>query len=289
MKIGFEIGGGIVASWRADASDIPGFRRLEMLRRSTRMPEMVDDGTALCRVVKDVDMAKSIPLSSHVMRIEFADDLGSSLCAFRDPSLYSKYPENMLWRGVRKMLFAGLVPCMLRHECFMMHGALMERNGKAVVLSGPSGIGKSTTARRMSEHFRILADDCLLLYRDGEGWAARPLPTWSVYLFSKTELVPCDISSVYPVSHLLILGRGEDKYTPLAPETALVGMATAFTDMVQWHLSNFPDELCRKLRDAALDAAAAVVRGIPCGALQLTLDSDVFRVLPEEVAPGVDV
>lgn len=286
MKIGFAIGPGVTVSWRADADDIPGFRRLEMLRRCTGMAELEDDGTASCRVVVNVDKTESICLRNHLMRIEFSDGMSSVSCAFRDPGPTVEHPDDVVWRGVRKLLFAGLIPHMLRRECHMMHGALLENGGRAVVVSGPSGIGKSTTAQRMSGRFRILADDCLLLCRSGNGWMARPLPTWSVYLFAKPSLAVCDSRMAYPVSRLLILGRSAAKYTPLPPEKALLGVAPAFTDMIQWYKNRLPEPLCRALRDAALDAAAEAARSIPCGALQLTLDCDIFGLLPLDMPEG---
>ena len=285
MKIGFELSPGRSVSWRADAADVPGFRRLELLRRCTGMAELADDGEALCRIVPTVDKSGSFYLRNHLMRIEPADELASLCCAFRDPRPEDRNPDDIIWRGVRKLLFAGLLPGILRRECFMMHGALLENGGRAVVISGPSGIGKSTTAQRMSGHFRILADDCLLLCRDGERWMARPLPTWSAYFCGKPLLAVCDVREAYPVSHLLVLGRGAAKYTPLSRMTAMIGIAPAFTDMMQWHSDSLPEEMRRELSDAALDAASEAVRSIPCGALQLTLECDIFRLL-SEAAPA---
>ena len=132
MKIGFDIGFGKSVSWRADASDIPGFERLKMLRRSSGMDELPDDGLASCRIVPNVDMKRSFALRNHLMRLEFSEDFQDLRCAFRDTDAPGGV-ERLRWLGVRKLLFSGLVPFMLRRECFMMHGALLERGGREIL------------------------------------------------------------------------------------------------------------------------------------------------------------
>ena len=285
MKIALEFGAGEV-SWRAEDDDAAGVLRLGMLKSSVGMDEVPDDGTATCRIVPDSALARArgIGIARHGMRIDFARVAeGGAEAVFSDDGAAGEDLEVVRWRGVRKLLFLGLVPRMLARECSMVHGALMERNGRGVLLCGPSGIGKSTTARRMAdEGFDVHADDCFLLRRDGNGkYWARPLPTWSIYLFGKEALVECDARREFPISRLFILGRCEERYTPLEPRMALLGCANAFTDMVKWHVFRYPDELAAALTERALEAAERVTSELPCGALQLTLDCNISRLLPE--------
>ena len=285
MKIGLKLGDGEV-SWRAEDADAAGVLRLGMLKSSVGMDELPDDGAATCRIVP-VDAfsaARSVGIPRHGMRIDFtrAADSGAE-AAFSDDTVPEEDLEVTRWRGVRKLLFLGLVPRMLKGEIYMVHGALMSKNGRCVLLCGPSGIGKSTTAGRMkAEGFEVLADDCFLLRRDGSGrYWARPLPTWSIYLFGKEALAECDARREFPVFRLFILGRREERYIPLEPKMALLGCANAFTDMVKWHTFRYPDDLASALIERALSAAERLTAELPCGALQLTLDCEISRLLPE--------
>ncbi len=249
------------------------------------MDELADDGTAACRIVPGdhFGIGRGVGIPRHGMRIDFTRAESLPETSFFDGAVSEKELEVTRWRGVRKLLFLGFVPRMLKGVCSMVHGALMERNGRAVLICGPSGIGKSTTAVRMAaEGFKVLADDCFLLRRgeNGDYWA-RPLPTWSVYLFGKEALAECDARREFPVSHLFVLGRSEERYTPLEPRMALLGCANAFTDMVQWHTFRYPAELAAALIDRALAAAEKLTSELPCGALQLTLDCNISRLLPE--------
>lgn len=281
MKTGLKLNFAEV-SWRADDADAAGAARLAMLRDSVGMDTLPDDGAATCRIVAGDEMKAPVGIPRHGMRMDLSElESGVVYAAFGDDCPPEALTETR-WRGVRKLLYLGLVPAMLRGDCMMVHGALLERDGRALMLCGPSGMGKSTTSQRMNGRFRILADDCFLLCRDGDGWLAHPLPTWSVYLFGKAAIVECDARLSFPVSRLLILGRQQARYTPLDPRQALLGCANAFTDMVKWHTLRYPEPLCSALTARALATAEKLVETLPCGALQLTLDCDVFRVLPED-------
>ena len=284
MKIGLKFGDAEV-SWRAEDADAAGMLRLEMLKSSVGMDGFPDDGTASCRIVpRERFGGRGVGIARHAMRIDFTDAAARGAeAAFDDDAVPEAELDVTRWRGVRKLLFLGLVPRMLSRECSMVHGALMERDGRGMLLCGPSGIGKSTTARRMAdEGFSVLADDCFLLRRDacGRDWA-RPLLMWSAYLFGKETLVECDARREFPVSRLFILGRREERFTALEPQMALLGCANAFTDMVKWHTFRFPGELAAALIDRALAAAETLTCELPCGALQLTLDCNISRLLPE--------
>ena len=68
----------------------------------------------------------------------------------------------------------------LRMGGFPVHAALVERNGRGVLLAGRGGIGKSTCCRRLPLPWSVLADDLALVIRDGIGnYRAHALPTWS--------------------------------------------------------------------------------------------------------------
>lgn len=61
------------------------------------------------------------------------------------------------------------------------HGGLIEYQGQGILLSGPSGTGKSTCCRRIPSPWQALSDDeCLISWHD-QHYQVQPLPTWSAF------------------------------------------------------------------------------------------------------------
>ena len=281
MKYGFELSPGVAVSWRADSGDGCVDAHMKMLSESVGMDELPDDGCASCRILADnhIPSPPDEVIGFQRMKIRFEPERGVNDVTLRD---FDETPEELAhsrWCNVRRMAFQGFVPHILRRECFVVHGALLESPEGALILCGPSGIGKSTTSLRLAKFMTILADDCFCLYRRAGAWYARGLPTWSSYLFGKARLARCEARHETAVSQLLIIGRSADKYTALPPGEAMLGVANSFTDMVKWHVERFPEKLRSPLLAAAVDGASELSRTLRAGALQLTLDSDVRRLL----------
>lgn len=69
-----------------------------------------------------------------------------------------------------------------------IHGALIERDDKGVLLAAPGGTGKSTCCRRIPSEWHVLGDDEALVIPDENGnYIAHPFPTWSEYYWKRSE------------------------------------------------------------------------------------------------------
>ena len=283
MKYGFELFPNVTVSWRSDPGDRCVAAHMKMLHDSVGMDELADDGEASCRILAD-DHIPSPPdevIGYPRMKIRFEPENGVNDITVRDIDETPEERRKSRWYNVRRIVFQGLVPHMLRRECHIVHGALLESPQGALLLCGPSGIGKSTTSLRLAALMTILADDCFCLYRRDGAWYARPLPTWSSYLFGKARLVRCEARHEAKAARLLIIGRSAEKVTKLPPGEAMLGVANSFTDMVKWHMNRYPEKLRSQLFAAAVDGASELARTLPAEAFQLTLDCDVRRLLPE--------
>jgi SynChlorMet cassette protein ScmC len=91
---------------------------------------------------------------------------------------------------------------------FPLHAALVERDGRGVLIAGRSGAGKSTACRRLPRPWRVLCDDTCLVVQSGSGFRVHPLPTWSV--FHDGAVGQCwEISRSVPVHAVFFLEQSE--------------------------------------------------------------------------------
>jgi len=104
-----------------------------------------------------------------------------------------------------------------------VHAALMEYEGRGVLLVAKGGTGKSTCCRRIPDHWRAWCDDEVLVVKNGSGdYLAHPFPTWSHFLGGGRRKTWFSERTV-PLTAMFYLERGdEDDVTSLpAPEAAL--------------------------------------------------------------------
>ncbi len=121
----------------------------------------------------------------------------------------------------------------LDHGGLPVHAALVERDGRGILLAGRSGIGKSTCCRRLPLPWRGLADDLALVIRDSSGrYRAHPLPTWSAVRsgFEGTW----DVSRSVPLEAVFFLDQsGSDEVVPVGRGAAAVGCSQSANEVLR--------------------------------------------------------
>lgn len=155
---------------------------------------------------------------------------------------------------------------------FLIHGALGEKDGLGVLLTGPSGAGKTTAADRMGGHWQALSDDATLLVPDGEGsWWAHPWPTWS-------RLFEGHASDTWPVAEgirltgIYLLSRNPDVQTTRLDFQPAAMMLLDRVYECSWDLikGRHRDE-ARRVHVRFFNSACDLAAAIPCRPLHVTL------------------
>lgn len=152
-------------------------------------------------------------------RSRIVGDLTAKVCYFtpkdhrflQDP-VYCVF----VWHG---MVLAAASAALLRGEnVLLIHGAMLEQNGEALLLCGESGVGKSTTSCRWRQiGNRAVADDMILLEFSGGDILAHRLPTWSACREGGVAGKSYPFAPALRVKNILALGRSDDheKISPL--------------------------------------------------------------------------
>ena len=162
----------------------------------------------------------------------------------------------------------GMETLLLRHQGLLLHASLIKYKDRALVFSGPSGVGKSTQADLWRTHLgaAILNGDRAALRRTGEGWTAYGCP------YAGTSGIYCNDSA--PLHAIVVLRQGRrndlrplsaaEAFRYLYPELAVhhwdAAFVTAATDLCADLVTRVPVYLLECLPDR--DAALLVQKGL---------------------------
>lgn len=122
---------------------------------------------------------------------------------------------NVAFEALSDLIF----PCMLKRKVLTFHGVIMEYEGKGIILSAASGVGKTTHARlwRDCKNALIINGDRAACYRDGNEWKSFGTP----WCGTSGEFVNREVS----VCTLVVLERGEENSAEiLEGSEALIGV-----------------------------------------------------------------
>jgi len=102
------------------------------------------------------------------------------------------------------------------------HAALVRKGPKAVLIAGPSGLGKSTCVRRLPEPWVALCDDSALVVKDRTGtYWAHPFPTWSELQNGVYEKI-WEVQAAVPLGAVFFLYKAEgDRALPVGQSRVL--------------------------------------------------------------------
>ena len=109
----------------------------------------------------------------------------------------------------------------------MYHASTVARDGRAVMITGPSGSGKSDLALRLLDHgFQLVSDDQTIISHDGDRLLASAPPT----IAGKMEIrgigiVDMDTVSDTPVALIVELTTEIDRMPDDSRERSILGLA----------------------------------------------------------------
>ena len=193
--------------------------------------------------------------------------------------------ETADFSQVREQMRCALFPVYgltVRRGGLPLHCALVEREGRGVLLVGRSGAGKSTACRRLPEGWNPLCDDLALVVRlSGGGFAAHPLPTWSAVGPDPGKRT-WDINRGVRLSAIFFLAQcAEDEILPAG--TAMASVVLTDAAMTIFRSVRVQEQSLEKklLGGNAFANAAAMARSVPSYILRLSLTGRFWEKIEE--------
>ena len=171
---------------------------------------------------------------------------------------------NLLFPIYRECIRFGGIP---------FHAALIEHDGKGVILAGRNGVGKSTCCSRLPNHWNALCDDEVLVLLDGEGrYRAHPFPTWSKCLNGSSEKT-WNVQHSVPVYGVFFIEQSlVEVSTSIGNAEAIALINESASQVFSKYLKKANEKNKRILRRTLFNNSCEIGSKIPAFKLRVSLD-----------------
>ncbi len=159
-----------------------------------------------------------------------------------------------------------------------LHAALVGREGRGVLLAGSGGTGKSTLCRLLPRPWCALSDDQALVVRDDrKRYLAHPIPTWSDYLWRRSQR-RWDVEHYVPLAAIFFIEQARsDEVVPIGQGQAAVSINHSSTDVCRPIWWNLDAEEKSTIKKKIFDNACQLARAIPAYILRISLTGRFWK------------
>lgn len=160
---------------------------------------------------------------------------------------------------------------LLELDALMLHASFVCHQGRGILFSGPSGIGKSTQARLWEEYrgAQILNGDRAAIRPEEGVWRAYGLPlAGSSRIFRNASA---------PIAAIVVLRQApHNRIRPMSPPEAIRTLLPEFS-IHRWD---------REFLDRVLDLSTALLTAVPVYLLECTPDENAVQLLHRTLEKG---
>jgi SynChlorMet cassette protein ScmC len=204
-------------------------------------------------------------LDMGAVHVRHHDDIPDVICtvkAFSDPQMKIAAMWNAIYPVYLESIKSGGLP---------LHAALLELDGRGVLMAAPSGTGKSTSCGRLPDHWNPLCDEETLVVVDHTGnFMAHPFPTWSCY-FGKGPEKTCNVQHCLPISGVFFMEQSDaDKAAPMGEGEAALSITRATSQICRKYWRNGDQTYQRAFRNNLFGNACRMAKKVPAFSLRVS-------------------
>jgi len=159
-----------------------------------------------------------------------------------------------------------------------LHAALLEFDGRGIIIAAPGDTGKSTCCQRVPSTWNPLGDDETLVVLDGKkGYRAHPFPTWGDYL-NKRPGKTWNVQVSIPASAIFFLEQsGSDGAAPIEQARAAVLVNRSARQVSERFWGGLDGEEKKKLGLRLFDNACRLAKAVPAFILRASANGKFWE------------
>ncbi len=168
-----------------------------------------------------------------------------------------------------------------------VHAALVEKDGRGVLLAGVSSSGKSTCCRRIPPSWNVLCDEETLVLFDPEqnAYLAHPFPTWSRFAGQKKS-VSCNVKRTVPLRALFFLEKSAtDSILPLGRGRTAMSLLSLASEKCHIDWNRIGRQQRISLRGTLFGNACTMADSLPGFLLRVSRSGRFWEKMGEVLQP----
>jgi len=166
-----------------------------------------------------------------------------------------------------------------------LHAALIEKDGKGMLILAPGGTGKSTCSRRIPSPWKAHSDDMALVVKNSDDqYLAHPYPTWSDYFWQRSKGI-WNVERPVKVSAIFFLERSDkDKVVPVQKVEAAIKINQSASEICRVDWMDLEAKEQREMKIRLFNNACELAKSVPAFKLQASLTGKFWEKIADAVS-----
>lgn len=187
------------------------------------------------------------------------------LCAIKNFDAQNEIKYTNMWIALQSIFLKAI-----ENGGIPLHSALIEYDGKGLLIAAQGDTGKSTCAKRLEKIWKTLSDDEALVVISNGTYRVHPFPTWSDYVFRDSKKT-YNVEYSVPLSAIFFLEQSDrDEVLPLSKSEAALMLNSSAMQSCYYLYRDLNDKEKRQQCIKVFDNSCRLAKTVPSYVLKAT-------------------